>query len=111
MSRGALLTILLFGFGVALFVGILLYVGVDDIADALRQLDLKYLVPVVVLIFIEASISTFRWQYIINSLGEKIHFKGLFPIWLAGNAFNYLSPVVYVGGEGFRIFLLKQQHL
>ena len=24
----------------------------------------------------------------------------MLPIWLAGNAFNYLSPVVYVGGEG-----------
>ena len=109
MSKGAFLTILLFGIGIALFVGILLYVGVDDIANALKQLDLKYLIPVVLLMLLEASVSTFRWRYIINSLGEKIPFRGLFPIWLAGNAINYLSPVVYVGGEGFRIFLLKQK--
>lgn len=109
MAKGFLLTIILFTLGIGLFIGILFLVGIEGIADALRQLKVEFLVPVVALLALEACISTFRWQYIINSLGEKIPFKGLLPIWLAGNAFNYLSPVVYVGGEGFRIFFLKQK--
>ena len=110
MAKGFLLTIILFTLGIGLFVAILFFVGIEDIAEALKQLQVEFLIPVVLLLVLEACISTFRWQYIINSLGEKIPFKGLLPIWLAGNAFNYLSPVVYVGGEGFRIFFLKQKY-
>lgn len=109
MVKGFFLTLGLFLFGIIASIGVILLIGTEEIAKALEKLDVTFLIPVGVLLCIEACISTFRWKYILDSLGEKVPMRNMIPIWLAGNAFNYLSPVVYVGGEGIRIFLLKRR--
>lgn len=109
MIKGFFLTIILFLVGVLLSLILIWVIGAEDIAKAIEQLDSGLLIPILGLLALETIVSTFRWKYIMNAMGEKIPLKSLVPIWLAGNAFNYLSPVVYVGGEAIRIFLLKKR--
>ncbi len=109
MNKGFFITVILFGIGLVFAIFVISIVGGDDIAAALNNLDPLWLLPVGVLLFLEIIVSTFRWKYILDSLGEKLPFMRLVPIWMAGNALNYLSPIALVGGEGVRVMMLKRR--
>ena len=107
--KSVLMTLFLFTLGC---IGVFLvanFVGKEKIGDALTNSRPLFLVPVVIFLALEAWFAIFRWKYILNSLGEKVSFREVAPIWLAGNAFNYITPMAFVGGEGIRVMMLKKR--
>lgn len=98
-------------FLVGLLVALLVisFVGGDELALAASRFSAAFLLPVLALLVAEALVSTWRWQVVLGAQGEFISFRKLLPVWMAGNAFNYLSPIVFMGGEGVRVFMLKNR--
>lgn len=107
--KGFLFATLLFVVGLAAAAAIIAVVGGDEIQLAAARFSGIFLVPILVVLIIEALLSAWRWQIILRAQGEDIPFRKLLPVWMAGNSFNYLSPVVFMGGEGVRIFILKKR--
>ncbi|MEX2144930.1 MAG: lysylphosphatidylglycerol synthase transmembrane domain-containing protein [Candidatus Spechtbacterales bacterium] len=50
-----------------------------------------------------------RGQIILRAQGINFSFWRLFGIWLAGNAFSYMTPMAYLGGEGVKAYLLGRK--
>lgn len=109
MYKGILVTLVLFAIGLLCAVLVVSFVGGEEIAHALQEFSPVLLLPVGIFLFLEIIVSTFRWKYILNALGEKISLRALLPVWMAGNAFNYLTPIAIVGGEGIRVMMLKRR--
>ena len=107
--RGFILATILFLGGLAGAIALIGAIGGDEIALATREFSAVFLAPIVLLLVIEALLSTWRWHIILRAQGDAISFKALIPVWMAGNAFNYISPIVFMGGEGVRIFMLKNR--
>jgi len=107
--KGFLLATFLFFVGLAIAAAIIVVVGGDEIQLAASRFAGIFLLPIAAMLVIEAILSTWRWNIILSAQGDSIPFKKLLPVWMAGNAFNYLSPIVFMGGEGLRIFMLKKR--
>ena len=71
MVKGFILTLGLFLLGIVASVGVILLIGTEDIAKAIENLNVTLLIPVGVLLCIEACISTFRWKYILGFFRAK----------------------------------------
>lgn len=108
-NKSLWMTILLFVIGSACVFLVANFVGKEKISDAFAQSSPILFLPVVIFLGLEVFFAIFRWKYILNSLGEKVSFADVAPIWFAGNAFNYISPMVFVGGEGIRVMMLKKR--
>ncbi len=108
-NKSLWMTLLLFVVGSVCVFLVANFVGKEKISDAFAQSSPLLLLPVIIFLALEAFFAIFRWKYILNSLGEKVSFFDVAPIWFAGNAFNYISPMVFVGGEGIRVMMLKKR--
>ncbi len=105
-------------FLVALIIGFLIFgivikiVGLRRVEEAFFLfLSFKGLI-IILLTFIIAVISILRWKLILQSQGfnpltEEL--KELGKIWVVGFAMSYLTPVALLGGEAFRVYLLKKK--
>ena len=110
MLKKLTLGTLLFAFGVIAVYAVIRVVGGEEITDAFFSFTPWGIIPILILTIINAVISVWRWQLILRQQGHDIKFRALTPIWLAGYAFSYLTPIVYMGGEGIRTYLLKERH-
>lgn len=63
----------------------------------------------VVLTFLMAAISVVRWALILRSQGRRFGFSDLWGIWTVGYALSYLTPMAFLGGEPFRVYLAKKK--
>ena len=109
MLRKFLLASALFLGGLLIAAAVISLVGGHELELAASRFSAAFLVPVLALLVAEALVSTWRWQAVLAAQGETISFRKLLPVWMAGNAFNYLSPIVFMGGEGVRVFMLKNR--
>ncbi|MEX2007967.1 MAG: lysylphosphatidylglycerol synthase transmembrane domain-containing protein [Candidatus Spechtbacterales bacterium] len=105
-----LVTLLLFAIGVFLALSAIRVVGWNSVVVVLAGFDAPILAPILLLTVVHVLISTWRWHIILHEQGVSIPFWRLVPLWAAGNAFSYLSPVVFLGGEGVRAYLLKTRY-
>lgn len=95
--------------GVFLLGSVFYVVGGGAIWGLLLGFNLWGLVPIVLLTILSALCAIWRWHFIIQARGFNISFFQLLPIWLAANGFSYITPIVYVGGEGVKAFLLRDK--
>ncbi|MCX7779013.1 MAG: flippase-like domain-containing protein [Patescibacteria group bacterium] len=49
-----------------------------------------------------------KWQILVSSYGYRSGLKKLIPAFLSEQAISYLTPVMYIGGEGFKAYLIKK---
>jgi uncharacterized protein (TIRG00374 family) len=103
-----LLFILSLVIGIALFIGVLYYIGLDDLKSAFTSFSWATIAVVVALTFLQIFIIIYRWQLILAAQGDKLPLKKLLAPKFVGFAVSYLTPGLYVGGEPVRAYLLKR---
>lgn len=107
--KGFFFASILFLVGLGAAVAIVAAIGGDEITLAAQRFSAVFLAPIAALLVLEALLSTWRWHIVLRAQGDHISFRKLIPVWMAGNAFNYISPIVFMGGEGVRVFMLKNR--
>ncbi|OGZ57494.1 MAG: hypothetical protein A3F94_00670 [Candidatus Spechtbacteria bacterium RIFCSPLOWO2_12_FULL_38_22] len=97
------------GIGVFLILGLFFKISPFQIWQSILRFDLREFVVLLTLTFVAILIAVWRGKLILKSQGEDIKFWNLFFVGTAGVAFSYLTPLVYVGGEGVKGYLLNKQ--
>jgi len=96
------------GFGILALV--ISTVGAGEIAEVLLQFSPWGLIPLLVLTIIIHIVSALKWQYLLATSGIRVPLIPLTKIWLVGYAVSYVTPVVYIGGEFFRAYILRERY-
>lgn len=102
--------IILFTLGLALVAVLSIKIDGKDIATGLSGFAIRGFVAVLALTLLGHMLANWRMFYILRAEGYAIPYRKLFSIFLAGNAFSYTTPLVYLGGEGVKAYLLKEHH-
>jgi uncharacterized protein (TIRG00374 family) len=97
------------GLGVsALFIGLLLWQAHPrQIADALARANYVWLIPAVLIFFIELWVRAVRYEHIVRTL-HPAKASGLFPILVIGNMANNLLPLRI--GELVRAYMIGERY-
>ena len=105
-----------FFFLISLFTGLILLVisfkkiGLENILLAVSSISILKFAIVLGISFLWMFVASLRWKIIIetqNSTG--VSFFKVFKAKLVGFTVSYLTPVIFVGGEPFRAYLLKKE--
>lgn len=100
------LLFLIIGFSV---LGFMVYkIGVDTIIEGLRKMRYWFF-AIIALWFVVYCLNTLAWRIIIkDEEGEKIpSFLFLLRTKITGFAINYITPFVAMGGEPYKVLVLK----
>lgn len=85
-------------------------IGVREIGRAFLQFPLWGIIPLLALTVLVHLISAIKWQYILRSMNIRVPLAMVFKIGLIGYATSYLTPIVYIGGEFFRGYILRDRY-
>lgn len=96
--------------GVIIFGVVISIVGVKDMTEALAGFSPWGIIPLILFTLAGNIVSARKWQYILNVKGIKIGLGPILKVWLIGYALGYLTPVVYIGGEFFRGYILGEKY-
>jgi len=95
--------------GLALFTGVVAYIGLDEIISAFKSFPWWVIAVTTVLAFVQIFITIFRWKIILNAQGDKVPFVKLISPKFVGYSISFLTPGLYVGGEPVRAYVLKKE--
>ncbi|KPJ56100.1 hypothetical protein AMJ49_05680, partial [Parcubacteria bacterium DG_74_2] len=103
-------------FLLSLFLGLILFalalskIGLESIFSAVSAFSLARFVFILIIGFLGVLVSTWRWKIIIQSRhSSKLPFLKILKAKMIGLTINYLTPIVFVGGEPVRAYSLKQE--
>jgi len=96
------------GFGILAFV--ISAIGAEEITEVFLQFSPWGLIPLLILTIIIHIVSALKWQYVLGTMGVRVPLIPLTKIWLVGYAVSYITPVVYIGGEFFRAYTLRERY-
>ncbi len=94
--------------GLAILIGIVLYIGPGNIENAFKEANPLYVILAVVIQFLVYGLWTWRWSINIKSVGISVKKKHLLPMLLVGLAVNNLTPSARGGGEPVRGYILSK---
>ncbi|MFA6553500.1 MAG: lysylphosphatidylglycerol synthase transmembrane domain-containing protein [Patescibacteria group bacterium] len=94
--------------GIALFVGVVLKVGLPSIWQTI--VDFSFTKWFVILALYAASffVTQYRWLLILRSQGHRVKMADIFPAKIVGFSVDYITPSPNVGGEAIRAMVLKK---
>ncbi len=98
---------LFFVVGLALFVFLISRFGIQNIISNIKKTG-WWIIPIIGVWALVYLLNAWAWALVIKSLKHKMSFKDVFSISLSGFAINYITPVVNLGGEPYKIFALKK---
>jgi len=104
------LTLVLLLLGVAVLCGLLLHIGPSVLVAEMRTLGpnlLWVLLPSVAVYMLDAL----GWRYTLGRHANTISFGRLFMTRMAGEAVNFTTPGLYLGGEPMKAYLLSRYHV
>ena len=107
MKRVTLVLLLL---GVAVLCGLVLHIGPSVLAAEIGKLGFNFawiLVPSVV----SYALDALGWRYTLGRHAGKIRFDRLFMTRMAGEAVNFTTPGLYLGGEPMKAYLLSRHQV
>lgn len=104
-----LLFILSVTLGLVLFIGVISYIGVDEITTAFKSFSWITIAFVIGLSFVQISVVNYRWKLVLEAQGDIVPFRKLYAPKLVGFTISFLTPGLFIGGEPVRAFLLKKQ--
>lgn len=95
--------------GLGLFILVLERVGIQNIFESIKELN-PLIAGLAVAVFLVAFlVSTFRWGLILKTKGYRLPFIQLLIAKLSDFAVSYVTPVIYVGGEWVRSYIIKKE--
>jgi len=104
------LTLVLLLLGVAVLCGLVLHIGPSVLAGEIQKLGVNLfwvLLPSVASYVFDAL----GWRYTLGRHADKIRFDRLFVTRMAGEAVNYTTPGMYLGGEPMKAYLLSRHQV
>jgi uncharacterized protein (TIRG00374 family) len=104
------LGVISFFIGAAIFWFVISSVGIGEVVKGLFEFSLWGLIPLIVLTGIVQVIGAYKWQYVLRNLGASVPLGAIVKVFLVGNALSYITPVVYVGGEAVRGYILRERY-
>lgn len=98
-------------FGIAVFALVVKIAGLENIISSVRGFSPRYMLP-----FLAATLglwvaASYRWKVVLQGEGIRVPFWTLFRYRLMVFSISYLTPVARLGGEPFKVMLLKSQHV
>lgn len=103
-------TLVLLLLGVAVLCGLVLHIGPSVLAAEIGKLGFNFawiLVPSVV----SYALDALGWRCTLGRHAKKIRFDRLFMTRMAGEAVNYTTPGLYLGGEPMKAYLLSRHQV
>lgn len=110
MKKELLKFLVLFIIGIAILGLIFYWVGFEEILTSLSEMNTYYFGLVTILILGGSFFWAMRWGLYVKRAKPKIEKKDLVEMTLIGQAINNLTPIVKMGGEAARVYLLKKNH-
>lgn len=98
--------ILFFIAGIALVVVLFTKIDLEKVLSIVFGIGILNFFILIIFTLVSAVASNLRGQIILRSQGIEFSFWRLLWIWFAGNAFNYMVPWTYIGGEGVKGYFL-----
>lgn len=95
--------------GIALFIGVILYIGTDEIVRVFSSFSWGVILVVVGLGLAQMLVTIYRWQRVLSAQGMKVTLVDLIIPKFVGFAISFITPGLYVGGEPIRAYLLKKR--
>lgn len=83
-------------------------VGADDLLDALRSVDMRWLAAALATHLLGIAVRAYRWSVLIASLGAPVPFGRLLYLYFVGNFFNTFLPTG-IGGDVVKIIELAPE--
>jgi uncharacterized protein (TIRG00374 family) len=115
MKKRLAVFILFLILGIALFAGVVIRTGVQEIWQNLRQFSFLNFLIFIFLSTLNFGLYTLRWDIILRHIHhdprEKIPFGRLFLHRMSGFALSYLTPTAQTGGEPLRIMMLQHDNV
>jgi len=100
--------------GIALFIGVILKTGIDEIWKTLSQFSLLNFLLFLALSVLNFALYTLRWDIILKKIHGQHHgirFLRLFLHRMSAFALSYLTPSAQTGGEPLRVMLLEHDNI
>lgn len=106
-------TVILFGFGILIFLVMLYFIGIDNVIDALKYARFEFILLAVLVQIFTYFLYTLRWKILNNLADIHVGVKKLLPMVLVSLAVNNITPSGRGGGEPVRAYILakKEGHL
>ena len=94
--------------GFALFFVALKKVGLENIVSAISVLSLWQLLLILGIMLLALLIGAFRWKLVLNTqYPTPVPFFDILIAKTVGHSINYLTPIIFAGGEPFKAIVLK----
>lgn len=95
--------------GIGLFIFVLNKIGLKEIFNILSIFSFWKGLIIFLFLLLEMTILTWRWSIILKSQGYKASFKKLFIAKIVGFSVNFITPILYTGGEPARAYVLEKE--
>ena len=110
MIKKILFSFLFLVIGVGLLVWVIQMVGWQEIQSAFLFFTGWQAVIILFLTFLILFVASWKWKVILKSQGYNLSHRQLFAPYLTGYMMSYLLQMIVVGGEIFRIYVLKEKY-
>jgi uncharacterized protein (TIRG00374 family) len=94
--------------GLAIFIFLIQEFGISNILVNIRRTG-WWILPIIGTWFFVYLLNAFAWSIVLKPHRHIISFKEIFSIIISGFAINYITPVVNLGGEPYKILALKKK--
>lgn len=96
--------------GIILFIWIARTVGLQEIKDAFLVFTGWKGIIILLLTVLIALLSIWKWKEILKGIEVNISAKELLRPYLAGFSLMFLAPIIVLGGELFRAYILREKN-
>lgn len=97
-----------FVFGLLIFVVLTIEFGLENILINIQKTG-WWLIPIVGIWLFVYLLNSLAWQVVLKPHKGNISFLDIFSISLSGFAINYITPVINLGGEPYKVLALKEK--
>lgn len=98
----------LFIAGLVIFIFLINEFGLDNILVNIKKTG-WWLLPIIGIWFFVYLLNAAAWRIILKNHRDKVSFGEILSISISGFAINYITPVVNLGGEPYKVFALKEK--
>lgn len=99
---------ILFLAGLVIFVFLINEFGVENILFNIKKTG-WWLLPIIAVWFFVYLLNAVAWRSVLKIHRDKISFGEILSISISGFAINYITPIVNLGGEPYKVFALKEK--
>lgn len=94
--------------GLILFSFLVNQFGFENLLNNIKKAG-WWIIPIIGVWALVYLLNALAWTLVIKSFKHAVSFKDILSISLSGFAINYITPVVNLGGEPYKVFVLREQ--